>query len=96
MSIHADGAAAARIAAGLPEREHRPKAEARSLPQSGPRQLSMNEDELHDLAYHAVTTYLYGISGMAKARAQMHAVRIANAAVTHALASGYLEGHAHA
>lgn len=61
------------------------------LPQSGPRLLSLNEDQLHDLTYHAVTTYLYQLSGMTKARAQLHAIRIANAALVHALASDYLD-----
>lgn len=66
-----------------------PAGAAATLPTAGPRTFTLNEDELHDLTYHAATTYLYGLASLTKARAQQHAIRIANAAVVHALASDY-------
>lgn len=50
---------------------------------------TMTEAELHDTTYHAVSTYLAGLSSMSKTRAHEHAGRIAAAAVRNATASDY-------
>lgn len=86
----AEAAAAVRALAGLPPRERIPQSP--TLPSAAPRMFTLNEDQLHDLTYHAVTTYLRGLSGMTDQRAHLHAGRIAAAAVLSALASDYRHG----
>ncbi|VXC21023.1 hypothetical protein [Aeromicrobium sp. 9AM] len=69
----------ARAAAAAPAHVPAPHAiEQPSLPSATTVPLiTMTLDELHDLVYAASSTYLQRLSDMPKAKAQMHAARVA-------------------
>lgn len=83
-------AAAARVLAqvGIFRTDETPTEPTLPLPDA--RLFTLTELELHDLTYHAVTTYLRSLSGMTREKAHQHAARIADRAVTAALASDYV------
>lgn len=54
------------------------------------RLFTMTEAELHDLTYHAVSTYLRTLTAMTKAKAHEHAARIAAESIRQGLASDYI------
>lgn len=54
------------------------------------RLFTMTEAELHDLTYHAVTSYLTTLRGLTNKQAHTHAGRIAAEALRRGLASDYL------
>lgn len=54
------------------------------------RLFTMTEAELHDLTYHAVTSYLGSLRGLRNQQVHLHAGRIAAEAVRRGLTSDYL------
>jgi hypothetical protein len=64
--------------------------EAPTLPAAPQLMFTMTEDQLHDLAYHAVTTYMRNQPArQPSARIHTHATRVAGVLLRHARASDY-------
>lgn len=85
MSVHTDGADAVRAVMGAEPRTAQPQAP--TLPLASSAIFTLDEPQLYDLTYHAVTRYLRNLHGMTLERAHTHAARIASTAVVNALAS---------
>lgn len=63
--------------------------ETPSLPMAAGALFTLDEVQLYDLTYHAVTRYLHNVTGMPRSKSHIHAGRIAASAVVTALASDY-------